>query len=265
MDDLDGPIESTSSAVCSAQLLDRVRLVQAQGGAASAKGLLVPAAESSATTLLEAGVAAGAAGDAGRFGIQSAAWHTLLAVALPTGARAADRADRSDGPWLLVGRCARAGTRSISDSSSDSSRHGGLARPFSDPQHADLRLLRLHIGLALALNRWEQRVRLNAPTSRLGCAHGVVDRTGAILQADSKFVLLLRRNWAQEGDELPADLRSLMQPAPTRRMSEALIVDWVPVQRGVWLLSVRVRHGVGALSERQFAGRETVRRWANLS
>ena len=54
-----------------------------------------------------------------------------------------------------------------------------------------------------------------------------------------------------DGDELPADLRNLMQSAPTRRMSEALIVECVPVQGSVWLLSVRVRHGVDALSERQ--------------
>ena len=129
-------------------------------------------------------------------------------------------------------------------------RHGN-ERPFSELQQADLGLLRMHLGLALALNRWEQRVRLNAPTSRLGRAHGVVDRTGAFLQADTEFVPLLRRDWVQEADDLPTELCGLMQSAPTRRASAALIVECVPVQGGVWLLSVRVRHGVDVLSERQ--------------
>lgn len=247
VDDLDGPVDSSSSPACSVQLLERLHGVRAQGGLDALDGLLVAPTQTSAAAVGSTEVSARANSDVQRLAVQSAAWHTLLAVALPAGARAADRIDRSDGPWLLLGRRAQA---NIGTNASEFG-PAGPARPFSDQQHADLRLLRLHIGLALALNRWEQRVRLNAPTSRLGRAHGVVDRTGAILQADSEFVPLLRRNWAQEGDALPVDLRGLMQPVPTRRMSDALIVECVPVQGSVWLLSVRVRHGIDALSERQ--------------
>ena len=227
---------------------------RAQAGSATLDGRFVPSADSTAL-IVESAVGDGVSGELQRFGTQAAVWHTTLAVVLPAGARAEERGARTDGPWLLLGRRARTNVGSNARTGRGvrgtlNSRHGN-ERPFSDLQQADLGLLRMHLGLALALNRWEQRVRLNAPTSRLGRAHGVVDRTGAILQADSEFVPLLRRDWPQERDDLPTELRGLMQSAPTRRASAALIVECLPVQGGVWLLSVRVRHGVDVLSERQ--------------
>jgi DNA-binding CsgD family transcriptional regulator len=137
---------------------------------------------------------------------------------------------RTEGPWLLLQR-----------------REGD----FTPDVLARLRLLRLHLGLALALNRWEQRVRQNGPTSRLGRAHGVSDRQGHLLQADPEFLTLLRREWAEARDQLPQPLHGLLRPEGGRRVGVALVVDCVPIHGDSWLWVLRPRHDVDTLSERQ--------------
>jgi DNA-binding CsgD family transcriptional regulator len=137
---------------------------------------------------------------------------------------------RTEGPWLVLQR--RTGD-------------------FGPEVLARLRLLRLHLGLGLALNRWEQRVRQNGPTSRLGRAHGVSDRRGRLLQADPEFLTLLRREWADAREQLPQPLLALLRPEGGRRVGVALVVDCVPIHGDSWLWVLRPRHDVDTLSERQ--------------
>ena len=137
---------------------------------------------------------------------------------------------RTEGPWLVLQR-----------------RDGD----FTPDVLARLRLLRLHLGLGLALNRWEQRVRQNGPTSRLGRAHGVSDRQGRLLQADPEFLTLLRREWVDARDQLPQPLHALLRPEGGRRVGVALVVDSVPIHGDSWLWVLRPRHDVDTLSERQ--------------
>ncbi len=124
-------------------------------------------------------------------------------------------------------------------------------RDFDRDDIAQLRLLRLHLGLGLALNRWEQRVRQNGPTSRLGRAHGVSDRQGRLLQADPEFLTLLRREWPGSREHLPELLRPLLCGVGGRRVGDLLVVSSVPIHGDAWLWVLRPRHDVDLLSERQ--------------